>query len=93
MPRTPQMMLAGRAAQFLGIHRDTLRRWNRDGVGPPRELKGKRYWYCLEALREWLKSGGRALVAEHAAGLPGARAQSPSAASASLRSDPLRRFR
>jgi Helix-turn-helix domain len=63
MGRTPEMMLAGRAAQFLGIGRDTLRRWNRSGVGPPRTLKGKRYWYAREALREWLKAGAAKAVA------------------------------
>lgn len=57
MARTPELMLAGRAARFLGISRDTLKRWNRSGVGPPRTLKGKRFWYTREALKEWLKAG------------------------------------
>lgn len=57
MARTPEMMLAGRAAQFLGVSRKTLYRWNLSGDGPPRTLKRKRYWYAREALKDWLKSG------------------------------------
>lgn len=61
MARTPELMLAGRAAQFLGVGRNTLTRWNQAGLGPPRVLKGKRYWYSREALKEWLKSGAGAV--------------------------------
>lgn len=57
MPRTPELMLAGRAAEFLGIGRNTLARWNRQGIGPPRVLKGQRYWYAREILKDWLRSG------------------------------------
>lgn len=57
MSRTPELMLAGSAAEFLGISRKTLYRWNRSGDGPPRVLKRKRYWYSREALKAWLKSG------------------------------------
>lgn len=89
MARTPELMLAGRAARFLGIHRDTLRAWNRDGMGPPRTLKGKRYWYSREALKEWLKNGAAAV----SACLPRAPAGSPSLSSGSLLEDPPRRFR
>ena len=52
MPRTPELMLASRAAKFLGVSRQTLTRWNRAGIGPPRARKGKRYWYSREALKE-----------------------------------------
>ena len=60
--RTPELMRAGRAAQFLGVHRDTLRRWQLRGFGPPRARKGKSYWYAREALKEWLRSGAAAVV-------------------------------
>lgn len=94
MPRTPELMLAGRAAQFLGVGRNTLSRWNRSGTGPPRTLKGKRYWYSREALKEWLKTGAAA-VREllPASGLRHGPASWPSASSESLLEDPPRRFR
>jgi excisionase family DNA binding protein len=56
MARTPQVMTQSRAAQFLGVSRETLRVWTRKGVGPPRTRMGKRYWYSLEAVREWLSN-------------------------------------
>lgn len=90
MARTPELMLAGRAATFLGVSRDTLRVWNRTGVGPPRTLKGKRYWYSREALKDWLKTGAAVLSAS----LPRREPTSLlSASSGSLHEDPLHRFR
>lgn len=56
MARTPELMCAGRAAQFLGVNRYTLRRWINSGEGPPRVRKGKRYYFVREVLKEWLKS-------------------------------------
>jgi excisionase family DNA binding protein len=49
-------MSAGRAAQFLGVSRESLRRWINQGEGPPRVRKGKRYYFVREVLKEWLKS-------------------------------------
>ena len=63
MSRAPELMLASRAAEFLGVSRKTLTKWNRAGVGPPRTRKLKRYWYGREALREWLKDGAVPLAA------------------------------
>ncbi len=62
MSRTPELMLATRAARFLGVSRKTLTRWNRVGIGPPRTRKLKRYWYSKEAMKEWLKSGAAAVL-------------------------------
>ena len=59
MARTPEMMNAKRASDFLGIDRKTLRMWIRAGVGPPRVLKGKRYWFSREELKDWLRNGAR----------------------------------
>jgi hypothetical protein len=56
------MMGAARAAQFLGINPKTLRRWINQGDGPPRVRKGKRYYFCREVLKEWLKSGAPSAV-------------------------------
>jgi predicted site-specific integrase-resolvase len=52
-------MCASRAAQFLGIDRETLRRWINHGDGPPRVRKGKRFYYVREVLREWLKGNAQ----------------------------------
>ena len=64
MARAPEMMPATRAAQFLGVARKTLNRWNRAGVGPPRVRKLKRYWYTKEQLKEWLRDGAVRLASE-----------------------------
>ena len=66
MSRAPEMMLASRAAEFLGVSRKTLTKWNRAGVGPPRTRKLKRYWYSRQALREWLKAGAVETAGERA---------------------------
>lgn len=60
MSRFPQIMGAKRAAEFLGISQELLVSWNRAGCGPPRALKGKRYYYTLEALQDWVKAGAGA---------------------------------
>lgn len=56
MARTPELMSACRAARFLGINRETLRRWINQGHGPPRTRKGKRFYYVREVLKEWLRA-------------------------------------
>jgi hypothetical protein len=56
MARTPELMLVGPAAQFLGIGRNMLGRLNRAEIGPPRARKGLRIWYSRTALKGWLKS-------------------------------------
>jgi predicted site-specific integrase-resolvase len=62
MARTPELMGIGRAAQFLGIDEGTLRRWQRQGDGPPRTRKGKRWYYSRECLKEWLKENAPSAV-------------------------------
>ena len=85
MARTPELMLAGRAADFLGIGRNTLRRWNVAGIGPPRTRKLKRYWYSREALKEWLKTGAAAVLAPSAAAVPsGGKPKAPTNGGAGL---------
>jgi predicted site-specific integrase-resolvase len=70
----PELMNAGTAAQFIGVCRKTLTNWNHKRIGPPRVLKGKRYWYPRDQIREWLKTS--ACATAHAlavqAGLPSA---------------------
>jgi predicted DNA-binding transcriptional regulator AlpA len=55
-------MSAIRAAQFLGVSRQTLRRWIYAGDGPPRVRKGKRYYYVREAMKDWLRSNAPSTV-------------------------------
>src|SRR5882724_3592649 len=61
--RTPELMSAGRASQFLGISRDTLRQWITQGDGPPRTRKGKRYYFVREVLKDWLKTNAPSATA------------------------------
>jgi excisionase family DNA binding protein len=94
MGRTPEILSAQAACKFLGISHPTLRDWLRKGVGPPRTLKGKRYWYSREALKEWLKSGASAAVEQFVPSQPGRTQRlSTSGASAFPHSDPPRRYR
>ena len=58
--RTPRLMGQNRAAEYLGVDRVTLYRWRKHGEGPPRSRIGKRYYYVLETLQEWLKDGAPA---------------------------------
>lgn len=81
MPRTPELMLAARAAEFLGIGRNTLTRWNQQGIGPPRVLKGQRYWYSREVLKDWLRMGAVAARAQLSPDSPHERVGSLSASS------------
>ena len=57
MPRFPELLDAGQAAELLGICRDTLRKWNREGLGPPRVRRLKRFWYSRELLKQWARTG------------------------------------
>lgn len=94
MARSGELMMAGRAAIFLGISRDTLKKWNRAGQGPPRMLKGKRYWYSRELLREWIMSGGVASLATRAPSQPQREPpRSPSSASTFQPQNQPHRFR
>lgn len=94
VPRTPEIMLMQDAARFLGVSRKVLWRWNTLGVGPPRALKGKRYWYAREALKEWLRNGARGLSGALAASpRVDSRARSPCVSSQSPPPGPLVRLR
>ena len=54
--KVPELVGLARAAQFLGVSRQVLRRWNKAGLGPPRRRIGRRYYYARVLLVEWLKS-------------------------------------
>ncbi len=45
-----------KAAQFCGVRPHTLRVWNVRRYGPPRIKVGRKVYYRVEALKEWLKS-------------------------------------
>jgi len=42
-------------ANLLGVTIRTLRNWERDGSGPPREIRDLEPFYALETLVPWLK--------------------------------------
>lgn len=92
--RAARMMTQVQCAEFLGVTDQTLRTWNKNGEGPPKELKGKRYYYVREAITDWLARGapcelhGGALIAPAPA--PNG---SPLSASSAAHRDSLRRAR
>jgi predicted DNA-binding transcriptional regulator AlpA len=43
-----------RVASTLGISPRTLSRWNRAGIGPPKIKIGRKIFYDLEKISEWL---------------------------------------
>lgn len=42
------------AAERVGVHWQTLSRWERRGLGPPRIKYSGRVWYPGAMLEEWL---------------------------------------
>lgn len=45
------------AADYMGVHRVTLYRWRRDGVGPKSKQVGlRRYAYKISELDAWMNS-------------------------------------
>lgn len=42
-------------AAELGVHKETVRTWNRERRGPPFARVGLRRLYRREAVREWLR--------------------------------------
>ena len=57
--KVPELVGLARAAQFLGVSRQVLRRWNKAGLGPPRRRIGRRYYYARVLLVAWLKSNAQ----------------------------------
>jgi DNA-binding transcriptional MerR regulator len=45
-----------RLAAEIGVSTDTLERWERRRLGPPRVKLGRKAFYRIDALREWLRS-------------------------------------
>jgi excisionase family DNA binding protein len=46
------------AAAALAVSEPTLRRWLRDGDGPPHRCVGRTYRFSRQALAEWLRGKG-----------------------------------
>lgn len=44
------------AQQFHKISTRTLDRWERQGIGPPRIKVGKKIFYRIDGVRDWLAS-------------------------------------
>jgi len=80
MARLPELLNSAQAAKYIGVHRNTLRYWNRVGDGPPRVRKGKTFYYVKELVREWLSSGAVSPRAPAPRGLSQRLAGLPSAA-------------
>jgi predicted DNA-binding transcriptional regulator AlpA len=57
MPQTIREGLLTRQelAVELGVSEHTLARWDKQGVGPPRTMLGRRIAYRREAIEKWLK--------------------------------------
>lgn len=54
--REPNLLTQKALAAFLSVDRITIWSWHLRGVGPPRKLIGKRGYYPMEALRQWLST-------------------------------------
>jgi putative resolvase len=55
-----QLVPIGVAAQGLGVHPDTLRRWEKEGkIDPPKRTAGGRRRYDLAKLRGSLRRSAR----------------------------------
>jgi hypothetical protein len=45
-----------RAAEILAVGTRTLQRWNKRNIGPPQTKVGRRNFYDLEQLTNWLRA-------------------------------------
>lgn len=50
-----EWMTLDELAEELGVHKETVRTWNRERRGPPFARVGLRRLYRREAVREWLR--------------------------------------
>lgn len=41
------------AAKYLGLHKDTLRKWRKDGKAPPHKQVGRQFFYNLADLKRY----------------------------------------
>ena len=55
-PQSSEIVHEAALAQELGVHPRTLRRWNDDGIGPPRIQINKKIIYRRAALSRWLEA-------------------------------------
>jgi predicted site-specific integrase-resolvase len=79
-----RMMNGREATAFLGVSKNVLTRWNHLGIGPPRVRKGKRWYYVLDVLKDWLSQNAPAVASISAPAPVSSRhpSLSPSSASA-----------
>jgi predicted DNA-binding transcriptional regulator AlpA len=59
MDTTEKPVSTAAAAQYLGISERTLRKYQRQGNGPPCARLGRRKIYLLSEIHEWLRKGGQ----------------------------------
>lgn len=50
-----EWMTLDELAAELGVHKETIRTWNRERRGPPYARVGLRRLYRRDAVREWLR--------------------------------------
>jgi predicted site-specific integrase-resolvase len=58
MSEREQMMTEAQVAELCQVHVQTVRRWRRDGTGPPSLRLGGRVRYDPTSVREWLREQG-----------------------------------
>ncbi len=51
------LLVQRRVAKMLGYHRRTLQRWREEGKGPPSTNIGRKVYYELNDVREWIDRG------------------------------------
>jgi excisionase family DNA binding protein len=66
-PSTGTWVDTKKAAEHLGIHRDSLRRFRRVGGGPPFTRIGRSVRYRLEDIDAWMRSRMAKSTAEEVA--------------------------
>lgn len=66
-PATPAWLTPKQAAALLVIHPDTLRRYRREGSGPPFARFGRVVRYQLAAVEAWLQQRTATSTADEAA--------------------------
>lgn len=57
MPRNRTTLLTrAAAARLLGIHAETLKKWEENNLAPSRLKVGKRHYYTGEIIQQWISA-------------------------------------
>jgi len=63
--KVPQFLTRSATAKMLGIHRRTLYNWEHSHIGPPSVQLGKRFYYTVEIINQWINA--RKMAGQHSA--------------------------